>query len=125
MRLDFTRIASQASVVSGVRRTTLLLLTLAIVLSPHGRCVFAQSLLASENSDATASQPDVLRMERVPIEGGAELVTILARLSGLETSEKENWVPLVSVLRDTLGDADGENDRLRYVWPLTYTRPTL
>ncbi len=31
---------------------------------------------------------------------------------------------MVSVLRDTLGDSSPENDRLRYVWPLTYTRPT-
>jgi len=35
------------------------------------------------------------------------------------------WVPMVSVLRDTLGDLNPENDRLRYVWPLTYTRPSL
>ena len=35
------------------------------------------------------------------------------------------WVPLVTVLRDTLGDLSPENDRLRYVWPLTYTRPTV
>lgn len=34
-------------------------------------------------------------------------------------------MPLVSVLRDTLGDLSPENDRLRYVWPLTYTRPTM
>jgi hypothetical protein len=33
-------------------------------------------------------------------------------------------VPLVSILRDTLGDNNAENNRLRYVWPLTYTRPT-
>ena len=32
---------------------------------------------------------------------------------------------MVTVLRDTLGDANPENDRLRYVWPLTYTRPTM
>jgi hypothetical protein len=31
----------------------------------------------------------------------------------------------VSILRDTLGDNDTENNRLRYVWPLTYTRPTI
>jgi hypothetical protein len=32
---------------------------------------------------------------------------------------------MVTVLRDTLGDEIPENDRLRYVWPLTYTRPSL
>jgi hypothetical protein len=30
----------------------------------------------------------------------------------------------VSILRDTLGDNTPENNRLRYVWPLTYTRPS-
>ena len=37
----------------------------------------------------------------------------------------KNGFPLVTVLRDTLGDLDPENDRLRYLWPLTYTRPTI
>src|SRR6185295_7590271 len=50
---------------------------------------------------------------------------IHARLDGIETPEPSNWVPLVTVLRDTLGDLNTENDRLRYVWPLTYTRPTM
>jgi len=44
--------------------------------------------------------------------------------SRVESTEKDNWVPLVSILRDTLGDNIAENNRLRYVWPLTYTRPT-
>jgi hypothetical protein len=30
----------------------------------------------------------------------------------------------LSVLRDTLGDETIENDRLRYVWMLTYTKPS-
>jgi len=34
-------------------------------------------------------------------------------------------VPLISVVRDTLADNDPENDRLSYVWMLTYTRPNL
>jgi len=72
-----------------------------------------------------ASSGEIFRLERLPIEGGAELVTIHARLEGLRDTERENWIPLVSVLRDTLGDLNPENDRLRYVWPLTYTRPTL
>ncbi|HEU4834698.1 MAG TPA: hypothetical protein VFS90_09800, partial [Pyrinomonadaceae bacterium] len=41
-----------------------------------------------------------------------------------QSTENDNWVPLVSILRDTLGDHNPENNRLRYVWPLTYTRPT-
>src|SRR5438046_3232128 len=34
-------------------------------------------------------------------------------------------IPLLSVVRDSLGDDNPENDRLRYLWMLTYTRPTL
>ena len=59
------------------------------------------------------------------VSGGAELLTVQARLTGVDPDKDDNWVPLVSILRDTLGDTNGENDRLRYVWPLTYTRPTL
>ena len=33
-------------------------------------------------------------------------------------------VPLLAVLRDSLGDDDPDNDRLRSVWILTSTRPT-
>lgn len=73
----------------------------------------------------TAVNSELFRLERVPVAGGAELITIHARLDGIQGVEAENWVPLVSVLRDTLGDARSENDRLRYVWPLTYTRPSI
>jgi hypothetical protein len=34
-------------------------------------------------------------------------------------------VPLVSLLRDTLGDTDTENDRVTYIWLLTYAHPRL
>ncbi|MEP6742415.1 MAG: hypothetical protein ABJB61_07940 [bacterium] len=74
-----------------------------------------------ENKPSDNAQ--LFRLDRVPVEGGAELITIKARLEGLDFS-KPNWVPLVTILRDTLGDRESENDRLRYVWPLTYTRPS-
>src|SRR5438034_3053942 len=73
----------------------------------------------------TTSAQEAFRLERVPVDGGAELITIHARLDGIQNAENNNWVPLVTVLRDTLGDLSPENDRLRYVWPLTYTRPTM
>ncbi len=84
--------------------------------------LFAQTV---QTSEATPSPKEIFRLERVPVEGGAELITILARLDGIETDVQGDWVPLVTVLRDTLGDSSPENDRLRYVWPLTYTRPTV
>ncbi len=54
-------------------------------------------------------------------------MTIHARMPETDVTQTPNggWVPLVSILRDTLGDLNPENDRLRYVWPLTYTRPSL
>jgi hypothetical protein len=82
-------------------------------------------------TSAPASPSDVFHLERMLVEGGAELITIHAKLSGLETSPASSasqtgqWVPMVTVLRDNLGDLSPENDRLRYVWPLTYTRPTI
>ncbi len=78
----------------------------------------------SPKSEPTSSD-EIFRLERVPVAGGAELITIHARLDGIQTSDHGKWVPLVAVLRDTLGDSSPENDRLRYVWPLTYTRPTM
>lgn len=79
---------------------------------------------AQTPTPATNSATELFKLERTPVEGGAELITIHGKLDGIANAEN-NWVPLVSVLRDTLGDFSNENDRLRYVWPLTYTRPTM
>jgi hypothetical protein len=77
-----------------------------------------------ETNPATALS-QLMRLERIEVEGGAELVTVFARLDGLESTDNDKWIPLVSILRDTLGDNTVENNRLRYVWPLTYTRPSM
>ena len=74
--------------------------------------------------DPASALSQILRLERVEVAGGAELITVHARLAGIASTENDKWVPLVSILRDTLGDNIAENNRLRYVWPLTYTRPT-
>ncbi|HKR58737.1 MAG TPA: hypothetical protein VJS64_03305, partial [Pyrinomonadaceae bacterium] len=85
----------------------------------------AQTPAQPSDSPPTQRSPDELfRLEKLPVPGGAELITIHARLDGLRGSDQQ-WTPLVTVLRDTLGDNDPENDRLRYLWPLTYTRPGL
>jgi hypothetical protein len=78
----------------------------------------------NQAKSGSVSPDEIFRLEKVSVEGGAELITILAKLDGIESKESGKWVPLVTVLRDTLGDLSPENDRLRYVWPLTYTRPT-
>src|ERR1051325_770211 len=79
---------------------------------------------ATEENDPIRALSQILRLERIEVPGGAELITVHAKLAGFESTESDNWVPLVSILRDTLGDNIAENNRLRYVWPLTYTRPT-
>ncbi len=78
-----------------------------------------------ETDPTTTPLSQILRLERIEVPGGAELITVHAKLSGLESDKNDKWIPLVSILRDTLGDDNLENNRLRYVWPLTYTRPSM
>lgn len=66
-----------------------------------------------------AGETPEFRVETTPVAGGAELVTVF----GPVTDAGE--IPLLAVLRDTLGDQDPEDDRLRYVWILTSTRPAI
>jgi hypothetical protein len=81
----------------------------------------------SEGSpEASKVEEPQLRIERLTLAGGSELLTVFARLDGMKgNGEVSPDVPLLSVVRDTLGDDNPENDRLRYVWMLTYTKPTL
>jgi hypothetical protein len=63
-------------------------------------------------------------LEREPVNGGAELITLFGHQPDQAGEGPDLQVPLLTVLRDTLGDDDSNNDRLRYVWILTSTRPT-
>src|SRR5262245_7039661 len=76
------------------------------------------SLRETEENDPAAVLSQIMRLERVEVPGGAELITVFAKLSGLDpvaaSTEKDNFIPLVSILRDTLGDNNSENNRLRY-----------
>jgi hypothetical protein len=63
-------------------------------------------------------------IQREPVAGGAELITVFGKLQDPASNTERLDVPLVSVLRDTLGESDPETQRLRYVWILTSTRPT-
>lgn len=67
------------------------------------------------------------RIEKMQVSGGAEIITLFANLKGLTDSaeEKAEEVPLISILRDTLGDEKIENDRLRFVWSLSYAKPSM
>jgi hypothetical protein len=87
-----------------------------------------QPALLPEAETATppkAASP-LFRLETTSVGGDAELLTVHGSLNGRAAPEgSEADVPLVSILRDTLGDDTPENDRLRYVWMHTYTRPGL
>jgi hypothetical protein len=91
----------------------------------------AKNLFTEARSDESAEAPSTpaqnqFRVERLPLIGGAELLTIFGRMDGMRRQGMPApEVPLVSVVRDTLDDNDPENDRLRYVWMLTYTKPTM
>ncbi len=63
------------------------------------------------------------RVETVSVTGGAEIITIFAKQGafGARAVGPDIELPLLSVLRDTLGDEHPENDRLRYVWVMNYT----
>ena len=74
---------------------------------------------------AYAQTASPVRLERQPVPGGAELLTVFGSLPDPETKTTDTDVPLISVLRDTLGDSDPDNDQLRYVWVLTAPRPSL
>ena len=65
------------------------------------------------------------RVERHEITGGSELLTVFGRLPDGKTETTFEDVPMVSVLRDTLGDGNPSNDRLRYVWVLTSASPSM
>ncbi|MFT3746635.1 MAG: hypothetical protein QM785_20370 [Pyrinomonadaceae bacterium] len=86
----------------------------------------AQTVPQAAVPEKAANENGGFRVEKVAVDGGSELITIFARrafndgpMQGPVTD-----IPLVSVLRDTLGDDKPENDRLRYVWMLTQTKAT-
>lgn len=113
-----------------VRQTISLFFILLLAFSP----LIQSSARAQSSSDpatvqagaSTAASLPGFRLERTPVQGGAELLTIFGRLDGMKTEGEQaaGEVPLVSVLRDTLGDDNPENDRLRYLWMLTYASPS-
>lgn len=113
------------------RRIACVFFTLLLAFSPVASQFVAQAQtlppapqVETRTEPNQAAQPG-FRLERIPVSGGAELLTIFGQLDGLpREGEQSKEVPLVSVLRDTLGDDNTDNDRLRYVWMLTYTKPT-
>ncbi len=70
---------------------------------------------------ALAATPE-FRVEQLPVPGGSELITVFGRIPEAKGTGE---VPLLSILRDNLGDSNAETARLRYVWVLTSMSPGL
>lgn len=89
-------------------------------------CAIVSAFLAA-GLRAQTEGTSTFRVEKVPVDGGAEIITIFAK-SGIIIGDGSEYgsqeLPMVSVLRDTLGDQISENDRLRYVWMHTYSKPS-
>jgi hypothetical protein len=87
------------------------------------------AVVRARQSPASLSKPTEpapqFRLERTAVAGGAELLTIWGRVVAEGEREATEETPLLSVLRDTLGDGVRENDLLREVWVHTYARPSL
>ena len=60
--------------------------------------------------------------KQTDVGNGAEILTLVQKR---EAGSEDNAAPLVSVLRDSVIDGDPATSRMRYVWLLTYTPPTL
>jgi hypothetical protein len=81
----------------------------------------------TKRRETPAAADNKFRVEKTPIAGGGELITIFTKANGFNASETEESLgelPLISFLRDTLGDDIPENDRLRYFWLLSRGNPS-
>src|SRR6185503_10658757 len=62
------------------------------------------NLRDTEENDPATALSQILRLERVEVPGGAELITVSAKLAGINSTEdsteasteNDNWVPLRS-----------------------------
>jgi hypothetical protein len=105
----------------------------------HSRRVVSVSDVPADNAPSTTSlqgfesgdrspvaiyQSSSYYWKTTPVGDSAQLLTLFCRTCGVFKGTEED-VPLVSVLRDTLGDQSGENDRVTYVWLLTCAHPRM
>ncbi len=108
-----------------LRLTAVLFLAFSTVASLE---LLGQTVADPLASSGAATKPESnFRIESTQVAGGSEIITIFAKTSNSRApgSETISEIPLVSLLRDTLADENPANDRLRYVWMLTYTKPSV
>ncbi len=77
-------------------------------------------------STATADCALAYYWKAAPVGDTAQMLTLFCRACAPQTpTAAAGDLPLVAVLRDTLGDYDPVNDRITYVWLLGSPRPTI
>jgi hypothetical protein len=81
-----------------------------------------QSFEPGERRLVADNQPSHYYWKSASVGDSAQLLTLFCRACTIVEGIEQD-TPLISVLRDTLGDQTTENDRVTYVWLLTYTRP--
>jgi hypothetical protein len=81
-----------------------------------------QGYESGERRPVADDQPSPYYWKSTSVGDSAQLLTLSCRACAI-VERIEQDVPVISVLRDTLGDQTAENDRVTYVWLLTYTRP--
>jgi hypothetical protein len=91
--------------------------------------IFPSISFASRAPDPVIVAPETeslgaLRAETLDVANGGELVIIFETLHADRQNAGESEIPLLAVFRDTMGDADPANDRLRQVWVFTYAAPS-
>src|SRR5580704_1057149 len=85
----------------------------------------ASTSFAWPGPDPSETRPrSAVRAETVEVANGGELVIFFEKLRCSRQSADESGMPLLAVLRDTMGDADPTSDRLRQVWIFTYASPS-
>ena len=94
---------------------------LIVLLACYGRS-YCETTSASAQRNNGQSPSYYWKSESVA--GTAQLLTLFCRSCDLSHDGGRD-VPMVSLLRDTLGDDDAENDRVTNIWLLTYARPAL
>jgi hypothetical protein len=129
MKVDLTEdgTVSVASLPSIAKALALIFGALGLLAAPAQAADIPRSANPGGSLAASASpSTGEFRFETLPIAAGAELVTLIRRMpdsAGPNAGFHE--VPVLSVVRDTLGDADGRNDRLGEVYTLAGRRPTV
>ena len=103
-----------------IRRAIRLWLTCLLAAAGLGAAENRQQLWL-ESTNLGENSQTAFYWKRVPVGKTAQLLTLHCRSCAAVESESKD-VPLVAVLRDTLGESGEGDSRVSYVWLLTYAK---